>query len=190
MVDCHFYAETAAKSGLIGTPYETMDCQAFVEKTLALVDVKHNWKGSNDQWRNALSWKGTIDECLEKFGCIPDGAWLFTIKHDGKEPSYYTDGVNASHVGLYVGSYGEEPVMHSTTGGVQWGKWPDSKRWTHVGLEKDISYNMDDEVESAEAFNKAIEIVDKLKGLTTYLENLIFDDCKKLLDELENMGHG
>lgn len=140
MVNHQAYAQAAPQSGLIGTPYEKMDCQAFVEKTLALVGIKRNWIGSNDMWRNALSWKGTIDECIAKHGSVPPGAWLFTIKHDGKEPSYYTDGVNASHVGLYVGDYGEKPVMHSTTGGVQWGSFPDPKRWTHVGFEKDIEF--------------------------------------------------
>ena len=80
--------------------------------------VRHDWKGSNDMWRNALSWKGTPDECIKKFGCIPSGAWLFTLKQDGGEIKRgYKDGLgNAAHVGIYTGM--GRGAMHSSTGGV------------------------------------------------------------------------
>ena len=66
-------------------PYSKLDCQAFVERVLHDCGVDYNWRGSNHMWRDALSWKGTISECMQKFGEVPSGAWLFTVKHDGGE---------------------------------------------------------------------------------------------------------
>ena len=121
-------------------PYSKLDCQAFVEQVLADCGIDYNWRGSNDMWRTAGYWKGTIDECKAQFGSIPLGAWLFTIKHDGKEnKALYKDGVNAAHVGIYTGS--GLGAIHSTTGGVQECKFPDAKRWTHCLLCKYIDYN-------------------------------------------------
>ena len=56
-------------------------------------------------WRNALSWRGTIAEAVDKFGQIPDGAWAFMLKYDGgeKEKGYNDGEGNATHVGIYVG---------------------------------------------------------------------------------------
>lgn len=125
--------EKAKISELIGIPYSKLDCQALMEEILTRGGVSHkNWIGSNDMWRNAVTDAAAISEWKE----IPVGAWLFTIKHDGKEPSYYYDGVNAAHVGWYCGN-GE--VIHSTTGGVQWDSLT-SGRWTHAALCKLLEY--------------------------------------------------
>lgn len=123
-----------------GIPYSKLDCQAFVERVLSDCGVSKNWKGSNDMWRNALSWKGTPDECIERWGEIPAGAWLFTLAFDGGEVQrgYHDNEGNAKHVGIYTGlGLG---AMHSTAGGVQECKYPDSKRWNRVGLCKYIDY--------------------------------------------------
>lgn len=125
--------EKAKISELIGIPYSKLDCQALMEEILTRGGVPHkNWIGSNDMWRNAVTNAATISEWKE----IPVGAWLFTIKHDGKEPSYYHDGINAAHVGWYCG---EGKVIHSTTGGVQWDTIT-SGRWTHAALCKLLEY--------------------------------------------------
>lgn len=125
--------EKAKISELIGIPYSKLDCQALMEEILTRGGVSHkNWIGSNDMWRNAVTDAAAISEWKE----IPVGAWLFTIKHDGKEPSYYYDGVNAAHVGWYCGN-GE--VIHSTTGGVQWDSLTGG-RWTHAALCKLLEY--------------------------------------------------
>lgn len=114
---------SANRVDLIGIPYTSLDCQAFVEFCLKkYAGISKNWRGSNDMWRNAVYDKS------DNFDNIDVGEWVFTIKHDGNEPKRYTDGVNAAHVGIYIGN-GE--VIHSTTGGVQMDKITNRKRWTH-----------------------------------------------------------
>lgn len=89
---------------------------------------------------DALDWKGTIDEAIQKWGSVPVGAWLFTIKYDGGEVArgYHDDQGNAAHVGIFTAK--GKGAMHSSTGGVQECAFPDPKRWTHCGLAKDIDY--------------------------------------------------
>lgn len=140
------FAEIAYSYRDSGIPYSKWDCQAFVEVMLQKVGVKRNWRGSNHMWREALSWKGTVEECIQKFGCIPPGAWLFTLKWDGSEKKrgYYDDQGAAVHVGIYTGL--GKGVMHSTAGGVQEGPFPDA-RWNRVGLAIDLEY--DEKVQEA-----------------------------------------
>lgn len=148
MVKASMFAHTACTGDYVGIPYQKLDCQAFVERVLKDSGVRaesgkvYNWKGSNDMWRNALSWKGTYQEAIKKFGAIPLGAWLFTLKDDGGEVKRgYKDGLgNASHVGIFCGDMGNLPSIHSSTGGVQWGAVP-ATRWTHVGLAKCLDYS-------------------------------------------------
>ena len=96
----------------IGTPYSTLDCQAFVEKALADIGIKKNLPGSNAWYREVMKagWTGSPEECKKKFGNIPPGAFLFIVSHDGKEPAKYRgDGFgNASHIGIYTGKSGQE----------------------------------------------------------------------------------
>lgn len=143
-------AAQAVSGGYMGIPYEELDCQGFVERVLADCGVlnpetgkPYNWTGSNKMWRVALKWKGTYAEAVAKFGSVPDGAWLFTVKRDGgeKERGYNDNEGNASHVGLKIP--GES--MHSSTGGVQIGKCPDKNRWTHVGLPKMVVFDQQPE---------------------------------------------
>lgn len=147
-------------------PYKQLDCQAFVEKVLKDCGVTHDWRGSNHMWRDALDWKGSLDECKKQYGEIPVGAWVFTVNHDGGEVSrgYKDNEGNAAHVGIFCGV--DRGVMHSTKGGVQLGPWPDAKRWTHVGLCKYIKYFNENEDVIAE-IEKAIEILENLKGRFT-----------------------
>ena len=123
------------RGNYIGIPYEELDCQAFVERVLKDCGEKHDWRGSNHMWRDALSEKHKITNEM----AIPAGAWLFTIKQDGgeKERGYNDSEGNASHVGIYLGL---SRVIHSTTGGVQWDDIS-RPRWTHYGLCKFIDYS-------------------------------------------------
>lgn len=133
MVDNRTFAARACSGEYDGISYDTLDCQAFVEKVLSDCGCKRNWRGSNDMWRNAVH-----DQQPLTGDDIPVGTWVFTIKHDGGEDKKrYTDGINASHVGIYCGN---GLVMHSTTGGVQRDRIT-SNRWTHYALANDIDYN-------------------------------------------------
>lgn len=145
--------EQARDGGYIGIPYSKLDCQGFVEEVMKDAGVRksdgnpYNWRGSNSMWRNYISWRGTIDECIKKFGEIPQGAFLFLLKNDGgeKERGYHDELGNASHVGLYLGDDEEYPCMDSQ-------ELKGSKRknagvsrcslnvFTHVGLMSMIDY--------------------------------------------------
>lgn len=152
MITGEKFASQAVNGGYIGIPYSKLDCQGFVEQVLYDCGARkengarYNWRGSNAMYRTYMQWRGTVSDCMIKYGMIPQGALVFTRKMDGGEVEKgYTDGWgNFSHVGIYItdGSHG---VIHSTTGGVQWGKFPD-KRWTNIALPAMIDYtggNMD-----------------------------------------------
>lgn len=136
------FAKAAIAIAEKGYTYQEMDCQAFVEAALKKVGIRKNWRGSNHMWREALAWKGTVDECLNTYGEIPVGAWLFTLKNDGGEKLRgYTDGLgNAAHVGVYTGE--GKGSVHSTGIGTQEAEFP-GKRWTHVGLCSLLDYDKD-----------------------------------------------
>ncbi len=137
------FAQAAIKVAAHGYSYKEMDCQGFVEAALKKCGAYKNWRGSNHMWREALSWRGTVDECMQKYGEIPVGAWLFTIKQDGGEKArgYNDSQGNAAHVGVYTGQ--GKGAVHSSTGGTQECDFPDPKRWTHVGLCSLIDYSME-----------------------------------------------
>lgn len=111
MVSAVFFADVADDPKYNKYKYDDMDCQKFVERVLFDSGVHkadgsaYDWKGSNSMWRSALSWRGTVAEAIEKFGCVPDGAWTFILKNDGgeKDRGYHDGEGNATHVGIYVG---------------------------------------------------------------------------------------
>lgn len=121
MIDNIMFSQQAQSDKYTGIPYKDLDCQGFVEEVLKDCGVRkqngqpYNWKGSNSMWRNALSWKGTISECMKKFGCIPLGAWMFIVSRDGgeKERGYNDSEGNAKHVGIYCNN-SKTPVRDST----------------------------------------------------------------------------
>lgn len=172
MVTGDRFAEQAVNGGYIGIPYKKLDCQGFVERVLADCGVRksdgtvYDWRGSNSMYRNYYSWRGTIAECKAKYGLIPPGALVFTRKTDGGEKEKgYTDGLgNFVHVGIYIKD-GDQGVIHSTTGGVQWGKFPD-KRWTNITLLSLLEYfgkNNDNEI--AGIINNIRQELDKLERM-------------------------
>ena len=172
MVTGKEYAIQACSSKYDGIPYSKMDCQAYVEEVLADCGVRnsngkrYNWKGSNDMWRNALKWRGTIQDALDKFGSIPDGAWVFIIKNDGGEAERgYHDGEgNATHVAIYCRPDNPEPVRDSTRStktkrdGVG---YRSLDAFTHVGLPTVIDYSV-----------KGNDITRILSEMTACLERL------------------
>ncbi len=85
-----------------------MDCQGLCEYLLMDCGVPQsecNLKGSNAHWR-ACVWTGTPEECVAAFGCVPPGAWVFIVDHEGggEVARGYTDGLgDAQHMGVYLG---------------------------------------------------------------------------------------
>lgn len=99
----------------LGTPYNTLDCQAFVEKCLRDCGNSTNLAGSNAWYRKVMQegWVGSPEECKKQFGMIPVGAFLFILSDNGKEPEKYKkDGIgNASHIGIYTSLTGKQMVQ-------------------------------------------------------------------------------
>lgn len=97
----------------VGTPYDVMDCQAFVEACMEQVGISADLSGSNT-WYRQMTWAGSPEECNAHFGYIPKGAILYILEHDGNEPERYRgDGIgNASHMGIYTGR--GEGAIHSS----------------------------------------------------------------------------
>lgn len=185
-------AEQAVTGNYIGTPYSKLDCQGFVEQVLKDLEVRkpdgttYNWRGSNSMFRNYIRWRGTIDECIKKFGSIPKGAFVFLVEHDGGEveKGYHDDLGNASHVGLYIGT-SPNPCMDSQpTGGVQMRKL---NVFTHVGLMDMVDYstelNRPNEQEDSKALvaiatirnpdSNEWDCLEALKTLTKYLKEVV-----------------
>ena len=181
------YATQAQSDRYTGVPYSKLDCQAFVEEVLKDCGVRkpdgsvYNWKGSNSMWRNALRWKGTIEECKRLFNGIPLGAWVFIVKNDGGEVArgYHDNEGNASHVGIYCRE-GSEPVRDSTKtanrDGVGYRKLDG---FTHVGLPTMITYNGN--TSRIEAL-KAVSIIRD--------ESSTDEDCLKALETLTKYMKG
>lgn len=157
--------------------YAQVDCQAFCEKVLYDLGVRtakggrYDWRGSNDMWRNAVSWKGTVEEARQKFGEVPVGSWAFMVKHDGGEVprGYHDNEGNASHVAIVVN---QSQVRDSTKGtgrdGVAYRKLKD---FNMIGLAKMLDYNTEKhniiEVEESDIDNitKSLEsIINIMKG--------------------------
>lgn len=144
------YARQAQSSKYDGLSYDDADCQKFVELVLIDCGVRkeggqpYDWKGSNSMWRNALSWKGTIEECIARYGEIPLGAWVFIVKNDGGEVErgYHDKEGNAKHVGIYVSQTDPERAVRDSTetrtrDGVGYRKL---EGFNMVGLPKMIAY--------------------------------------------------
>lgn len=167
MVTGEHIAQTAIDSGLLGTPYKELDCQAFVEVVLQKAGMKiPNYRGSNHMWRELVYNREPITD----LDVIP-GALVFTVKFDGGEKLRgYNDTMgNAVHVGI---SLGKGKVMHSTTGGVQYGS---TSRFTNWALIKDVNY--EEGGENHESDEGQGSPCDRLMGLV--------NACRDNLDELE-----
>lgn len=135
------YAANADK--YLGVPYGQLDCQAFMEQLLAEVRVYRNWAGSNAMARD-MEWIGTIPECIERYGCVPVGAWLFIWEPNGA-PAKYTDGKgNFSHVGVKTGTGLGAVHSSKSKGQVCQSKFQDKEikgGWNRVGICKLLDYS-------------------------------------------------
>lgn len=177
MVTGEKFASQAVNGNYIGIPYEKLDCQGFVEKVLADTGVRksngmvYNWRGSNSMYRNFYQWHGSVNACKKAFGIIPQGALMFKMREDDAEQKLgYNDGLgNFYHVGIYTGIEGR-PIIHSTTGGVQYAK--SLSGWNYVSLLSMLDYtgsNVDN-----------IGLQAKLMSIITEIRKLA-DDAERLL---------
>lgn len=112
------YGKKLAEAGFkyLGVSYSKMDCQAFVEQCLRDCGLEKNLAGSN-AWYREVAAHGVVmtpEECVERLGFVPAGAFLFILEQDGKEPAKYRkDGLgNASHMGIVTGR--GEGAIHSS----------------------------------------------------------------------------
>ena len=132
----------------LGTSYDVMDCQKFVEKCMADVGLREDMAGSNAWYRQVMrnGWVGSPEDCKKEFGEIPKGALLFILEQDGNEPAKYQgDGIgNASHIGIKTGR--NDGAIHSShsKGCVCTSKFQDKTipngGWNRVGLYNRFTY--------------------------------------------------
>lgn len=143
MIDAKEFAKAGQK--YLGTPYSTMDCQAFVERCMRDCGLKKDLKGSN-AWYREMDWTGTPEECKKIFGSIPTGAMLFIWSDDGGEVARgYKDGLgNASHIGIVT--HTGKGAIHSSSsrGEVAESRFKDKTisngGWNRVGLSRLFDY--------------------------------------------------
>ena len=173
-------AEQARSTKYDKLKYNQVDCQAFVEKVLYDAGCRkpdgqaYNWKGSNSMWRNALSWKGTEEECIKVFGCVPLGAWVFIVKNDGgeKDKGYNDSEGNAAHVGIYVGNEETRDSTRNSKGRDGVGYRP-LKDWNRIGLCKYIDYSVNNKDNN---IDRCKEIINYFRALLDELERMITND--------------
>lgn len=174
MVTGKHIADTAINSGLIGTPYSKMDCQAFVEVILKRAGLNIiNYRGSNHMWRDLV-----YDRQKVKDAEAPAGSLAFIVKNDGgeKKRGYHDDMGNATHVAIVIGG---GQVMESTTGGVTYGRL---SRFSDFGLIHDVDYDGEGgENDAGEGcsfdVNRLLELIqvlrDNVDGLEVYVRENI-----------------
>ncbi len=168
------YGRKAEDPSYNSLKYSQVDCQAFCEKVLKDLGVRksngavYDWRGSNDMWRNAVSWKGTIAEARQKFGQIPVGSWAFMVSHDGGEVprGYHDDQGNAAHIAIVVN---QNQVRDSTKGtgrdGVAYRKLSD---FNMIGLPKmlDFDYTNPNIIEiEAESVRKVKTLLEQILSI-------------------------
>jgi hypothetical protein len=117
------------------------DCQSWIEALLHALDVKVNYKGTNDMWRNWGRDQGTIAEGVKKYGKIPIGALIF-ICDFSTIPANYSGPPDSSHVYIKVA---DGWLMHcsKTNGGVSSKVFKDKAingGPTHYLLPKGVDY--------------------------------------------------
>ena len=100
----------------LGRSYSEMDCQAFPEHALKDCGLDINLAGSNT-WIREVMKNGAVmtpEECVRQLGKVPQGAFLFIVEQDGKEPEKYRgDGIgNASHMGICTDETADEMMAY------------------------------------------------------------------------------
>lgn len=177
------FATQANSTKYTGKPYSELDCQGFVEQVLKDCNVRksdgspYNWRGSNSMWRNALLWKGSIDECKRIYGKVPVGAWCFIVKNDGgeRERGYNDNEGNATHVGIicYSPDKTENCVRDSTQSRTRDGVgYRTLNSFTHIGLPMMITYDFNDNISDVTDTVTKQMALEALETLTKYIKGV------------------
>lgn len=133
----------------LGTPYDVMDCQKFVEWCLKQCGCDKDLAGSNAWYREVLK-NGRVltpEECVRELGCVPQGAFLFIHAYDGGEKKRgYHDGLgNASHIGICTLPNGEGAIASSASRGCvaesTFKQRSINGGWNMVGLWNQVCYD-------------------------------------------------
>lgn len=87
-----------------GYTYAQYDCISFVNLVRRKLGIPTIPNGTNTLWRTTgLQWKGTMQECLDRFGTIPQGAYLFKWYNQPAPPPWDQDGLGDwNHIGIYT----------------------------------------------------------------------------------------
>lgn len=128
-----------------GTPYKTLDCQGLPKKAINALGGSASWAGTNDMWRNKVHDKKEFTT----FNEIPVGAILFVCDFNdlsGLPAKYNNQPPDCKHCGIYIGNEiagSNQPVIHSTAGGVQYWKEKSNypSKWTHWALLNAVDYS-------------------------------------------------
>lgn len=172
------FTEQAKSSKYDKLTYSDCDCQAFVEKVLYDSGVRkpnggaYNWKGSNDMWRNALDWRGSVEDCISIYGKVPDGAWVFILKYDGGEKDRgYNDGEgNAKHVGIYVGNDQVRDSTRSTKPKREGVGYRPLSDFNMVGICKYLDYESNNKDNT---HDKIISIINSIRAELDRIERMV-----------------
>ncbi len=145
-----------------GTGYRQYDCIGFCNLVRRRLGLPQMTNGTNSLWRNVggnfLWWRGTVAECIELYGDIPNGAYLFKCYPEGSRgynppPEYRGDGVgDFNHIGIFTnlgkgvmqsGGYddGRTGVADCYFHPTQTNPQLDYDWWTHVAFGNNITFD-------------------------------------------------
>jgi len=93
--------------------YAQYDCIHFVNLVRRRLGLPQMTNGTNSLWRNVggnfLWWRGTLQQCIDTYGSVPVGAYLFKCYPEGSAgydtipDQYRGDGIgNFDHIGIYT----------------------------------------------------------------------------------------
>ena len=142
--------------------YAQYDCIHYVNLVRARLGIPQMTNGTNSLWRNVggnfLWWRGTLQDCINLYGGVPEGAYLFKCYPEGT-PGYDTipdqyrgDGIgNFDHIGIYTnrglgvmqsGGYDVTPPsgfngVHDTRTRLD----ENPPWWTHVAFGNNITFS-------------------------------------------------
>ena len=150
--------------------YDNCDCQNFVELVIKELGIRkpdgsvYNWRGCNSMYRNYYTFRGTIEECIAKYGYLPIGAFVYIWTPTGQElVGYYDDLGNCKHVGLYCG----DNIVRDSTRSTKTHRDGVGSRtlegFTHCTLFSGVDYNITSSYNSSEEdIKKLISSIQKI----------------------------